>query len=368
MNRNAEIVKTSFIGIAVNVLLAGFKFVVGLVANSIAITLDAVNNLSDALSSVITIIGAKLASKRPDKQHPFGHGRVEYLSAAIIAVIVLYAGVTAMIESVKKIITPEIPDYSTVTLVIVAVAVAVKFLLGGFFIGKGKKIASESLIMSGKDARLDSLVSLATLVAALVFTIWGFGVEAYLGVLISLLMIRSGVDMLRETLSHILGERPDSKMALSVKEVVNSFPEVSGAYDLVLHNYGPDMLTGSVHIEVPENLKMAELDRLEREIAEAVLEKCNVFLTGISVYSKNTNDSEKLAMLNRIRRVVMDHDNIIQMHGFYVNFDKKELRFDIVVGFGAENREELYDHVVKDVQEMYPDYNLKVGFDADLSD
>ena len=169
VNRNAEIVKTSFIGIAVNVLLAGFKFTIGLIANSIAITLDAVNNLSDALSSVITIIGAKLASKRPDKQHPFGHGRAEYLSAAIIAVIVLYAGVTAMVESVKKIISPETPDYSTVTLVIVAVAVAVKFLLGGYFIRRGKKIASDSLIMSGKDARLDSLVSLATLVAALIF-------------------------------------------------------------------------------------------------------------------------------------------------------------------------------------------------------
>ncbi len=368
MNRNAEIVKTSFIGIAVNVLLAGFKFVIGLISNSIAITLDAVNNLSDALSSVITIIGAKLASKRPDKKHPFGHGRVEYLSAAIIAVIVLYAGITAMIESVKKIITPETPDYSAVTLIIVAVAVAVKFLLGGFFISKGKKIASDSLVMSGKDARLDSLVSLATLVAALVFTIWGFGVEAYLGVLISLLMIRSGVDMLRETLSHILGERPDTKMALAVKEVVNSFPEVSGAYDLVLHNYGPDMLTGSVHIEVPEDLKMTDLDRLEREISEAVLAKCNVFLTGISVYSKNESDSEKLAMLNRIRRVVMDHDNIIQMHGFYVNTEKKELRFDIVVGFGAPNREELYKHVVNDVHEIYPDYDLRVGFDADLSD
>ncbi len=368
MNRNTEIIKTSFVGIAVNVLLAGFKFVIGLISNSIAITLDAVNNLSDALSSVITITGAKLASKKPDKQHPFGHGRVEYLSAAIIAVIVLYAGVTSIIESVKKIITPETPDYSVVTLVIVGVAVIVKFFLGGFFIGRGKKIDSDSLIMSGKDARLDSLVSMATLVAALIFVFFGFGIEAYLGIVIALLMVRSGIEMLRETLSHILGERPDAKKAMEVKAVVNSFPEVGGAYDLVLHNYGPDMLTGSVHIEVPEDLKMTDLDRLEREIAEAVLAKCNVFLTGISVYSKNTSDAEKLAMLNAIRRVVMDHDNIVQMHGFYVNTEKKELRFDIVVGFSAPDREALYDHVVKDVQELYPDYDLRVGFDADLSD
>ncbi len=368
MNRNAEIIKTSFVGIMVNVLLAGFKMVIGLVANSIAITLDAINNLSDALSSVITIIGAKLAAKKPDKQHPFGHGRVEYISAAIIAVIVLYAGVTSIIESVKKIINPEVPDYSTVMLIIVGVAVAVKFLLGGWFIGRGKKIDSDSLIMSGKDARLDSLVSLATLVAALVFTFFGFSVEAYLGILIALLMVRSGIEMIRETLSHILGERPDAKKAMAVKAVVNSFPEVSGAYDLVLHNYGPDMLTGSVHIEVPDEMKVSELDKLEREITEAVLVQCNVVLTGISIYSKNTSDDELQSMLNKIRRVVMEHEHIIQMHGFYANPEKKEMRFDIVVGFEASDRDELYRHVVEDVQKMYPDYDLRVGFDADLSD
>ncbi len=368
MNRNSEIIKTSFIGIAVNVLLAGFKFVVGLISNSIAITLDAVNNLSDALSSVITIIGAKIAAKKPDKKHPFGHGRVEYLSAAVIAMIVLYAGLTSLIESIKKIITPEEPDYSTVTLIIVGVAVAVKFLLGGFFIGKGKKIDSDSLIMSGKDARLDSLVSLATLIAALVFTFFSFSVEAFLGVVIAGLMIRSGIEMIMETLSRILGERPDKSKALEVKSVVNSFPEVSGAYDLVLHNYGPDILTGSVHIEVPDHMNVSELDKLERKIADEVYVKCNVALTGISVYSKNTKDDELSAMLNRIRRIVMDHDNIIQMHGFYADPVKKEMRFDIVVGFEAEDRTALYNHVVNEIHELYPDYDLRVGFDADLSD
>ncbi len=368
MNRNAEIIKTSFIGIIVNVMLAGFKFVVGLISNSIAITLDAVNNLSDALSSVITIIGAKIAAKKPDKKHPFGHGRVEYLSAAVIAMIVLYAGLTSLIESIKKIITPEVPDYSTVTLIIVGVAVAVKFLLGGWFIGKGKKIDSDSLIMSGKDARLDSLVSLATLIAALIFTFFTFSVEAYLGIVIAGLMIRSGIEMIMETLSRILGERPDKSKALEVKAVVNSFSEVSGAYDLVLHNYGPDILTGSVHIEVPDRMNVSELDKLEREIADEVYTKCNVALTGISVYSKNTKDDELATMLNQIRRIVMDHENIIQMHGFYADQVKKEMRFDIVVGFEAEDRTALYNHVVNEVHENYPDYNLKVGFDADLSD
>ncbi len=173
VERGKVIIRTSIIGIIVNVLLAGFKFMVGLISGSIAIVLDAVNNLSDALSSVITIIGTKLAGKAPDKKHPYGYGRIEYLSAMIISIIVLYAGITSLVESIKTIFNPTKPDYSTTTLIIVAVAVVVKILLGQFFIRTGKKVRSESLVASGKDASFDSIISLATLVAALIFIFFG---------------------------------------------------------------------------------------------------------------------------------------------------------------------------------------------------
>ena len=184
MNRDKIIVRTSIIGILANAFLAAFKAVIGVITGSIAIMLDAVNNLSDALSSVITIIGTKLASKKPSKKHPFGHGRVEYLTAAVISIIVLYAGVTSLVESVKKIIRPETPSYTTVSLVIIAVAVVVKIVLGRYVKGVGEKVKSDSLIASGKDAMFDSIISASTLVAAVIFLLSGLSLEAWLGAVI----------------------------------------------------------------------------------------------------------------------------------------------------------------------------------------
>ena len=186
MTREKTIIRTSIIGIIANVFLAGFKAVIGLMTNSIAIVLDAVNNISDAGSSVITIIGTKLAGKAPDKKHPFGYGRIEYLSAMIISVIVLYAGVTSFVESVKQIIHPETPEYNTVSLVIVAVAVVVKIVLGRYVKSVGEKVNSSSLIDSGEDATLDSIISASTLVAAIIFMITGVSLEAWLGAVISI--------------------------------------------------------------------------------------------------------------------------------------------------------------------------------------
>ena len=206
LSRDRQIIRVSLVGIAANLLLAGFKVFVGLLSHSIAIILDAVNNLSDSASSVITIVGTKLAGRSPDKKHPFGYGRIEYLSAMSISLIVLYAGVTSFVESVKKIIHPETPDYNTLTLVIVAVAVVVKIVLGSYVKGQGEKLNSDSLVNSGEDAKLDSLISAATLAAALIFIFTKVSLEAWLGAIISVIIIKSGIEMLRDTLSKILGE------------------------------------------------------------------------------------------------------------------------------------------------------------------
>ena len=229
MNREKIIVRTGFIGILANVFLSGFKAVIGFVSGSIAITMDAVNNLSDALSSVITIISTKLANRRPDKKHPYGHGRIEYLSAMIV--IVLYAGITSLVESVKKIISPETPDYAPVALIIIAVAVVVKIVLGLYVRATGEKVNSDSLVASGKDALLDSVISASTLLAAAIFMIWHISLEAWLAAVISLIIIKAGVDMLREGVSSILGERAEGEVSKKIRNTVREFPEVLGVYD-----------------------------------------------------------------------------------------------------------------------------------------
>ncbi len=368
MSREKTIVRTSIIGIIANVFLAAFKAVIGLMTNSIAIILDAINNISDAGSSLITIIGTKLAGREPDKKHPFGYGRIEYLSAMIISVIVLYAGITSLVESVKQIVHPETPDYNTVSLIIVAVAVAVKILLGRYVKSVGVKVNSDSLINSGEDATLDSVISASTLVAAGIFLIFHISLEAWLGAVISLVIIKSGIEMLRDTISQILGEKNDPELARSIKKTVVSFPEVQGAYDLVLNNYGPDTWNGSIHIEVPDTYSADRLDQLIRDIQTAVYKQHQVILTAIGVYSMNTRDEEVIETQKKVREIVFSHQYVKQMHGFYLIKDQKAMRFDIVVSFDAEDRKAVYEDVLADVQKAFPDYTLQVAMDTDFAE
>ena len=325
-SREKTIIRTSIIGIIANVFLAAFKAVIGIMTHSIAIVLDAVNNISDAGSSLITIVGTKLAGKEPDKKHPFGYGRIEYLSAMIISVIVLYAGITSFVESVKQILHPETPEYNTISLIIVAVAVAVKVLLGRYVKSIGEKVNSDSLINSGEDATLDSVISASTLVAAGIFMIFHISLEAWLGAIISVVIIKSGIEMLQDTISKILGEQNDPELAREIKNTVTSFPDVQGAYDLVLNNYGPDAWNGSIHIEVPDTYTADQLDLLIRKIQMAVYKKHRVALTAIGVYSVNTKDAEVIEMKRRVREIVFAHPDVKQIHGFYLVKEEKTMR------------------------------------------
>lgn len=367
-SRDKVIIRTSIIGILANVFLASFKAVVGLTANSIAIVMDAVNNLADAASSVITIVGTKLAGKEADRKHPFGYGRIEYMSAMVISLLVLYAGITAFVESVKKIISPDTPDYSTAALVIVAVAVAVKIVLGRYVKSVGEKVNSDSLINSGEDAVLDSVISAATLAAAAIYLMFGVSLEAWLGATIALVIIRSGFEMLKDTLSKILGERADAQLARDIKQTIISYPEVSGAYDLIMHNYGPDSYNGSVHIEVPDTLSADDLDKLIRKISVDVYHKHDVILTAIGVYSINTKDPEAAAAREKVWHIVSENPYVLQMHGFYLDKKEKILRFDIVVSFDAKDRKQVYKEICEKVQKEYPEYTLQVTMDTDFSE
>lgn len=368
ISREKKIIRTSLIGIVANVFLAAFKAVIGLMTHSIAIVLDAVNNISDAGSSLITIIGTKLAGKEPDKKHPFGYGRIEYLSAMIISVIVLYAGVTSFVESVKQIIHPETPDYSIVSLIIIGVAVVVKIVLGRYVKAVGEKVHSDSLVNSGEDATLDSVISASTLVAAVIFMQFGVSIEAWLGAVISIVIIKAGIEMLRDTISQLLGERNDLELVKEIKKTVVSFPGVQGAYDLVLNNYGPDRWNGSIHIEVPDTYSADQLDQMIREIQIKVLNEHNVILTAIGVYSTNTKDEEVIQARSKVSKIVLSHEHVKQIHGFYLVKEKKAMRFDIVISFEAKDRKAVYNDVVAEVSKAFPGYELQIAMDTDYSE
>lgn len=367
VNRERVIVKTSIIGIATNILLAVFKAVIGIASNSIAVTLDAVNNISDAMSSVITIIGAKIGAKKPDKKHPHGYGRIEYLSSMIVAAIVLYAGITSVVESVKKIIQPEEADYATISLIIISVAIVIKLILGNYVKKQGEKVNSVALVASGSEASFDAILSASVLASAIIYIAWGISLEAYVGVLISIFIIKTGIEMMIETLNDIIGQRGDREMNAKIKDIFSREEEVRGTYDLNLFNYGPDKYYGSAHMELPDTMTVNEVDLLTRKIQLAVYQETGVIMTGIGVYSYNITDDEVGHIRNLIQKTVMSHDWALQLHGFYVDKIRKIISFDVVISFDI-GYEEAVQILYREVREIYPDYELQIVTDIDVMD
>ena len=367
-NREKVVIKTSIISILSNILLAGFKAFVGLLANSIAIISDAVNNLSDALSSIITIVGTKLAGKAPDKKHPYGYGRIEYMTSMIVSVIVLYAGITAFVESVKKIIHPEEVDYSTITLIIIIAGIIVKFFLGIYVKKKGKEVNSDSLVASGSDAFNDAILSISVLASAIIYMIFSISLEAYVGVLLSIFIIKAGLELIKESVDNILGVRVESSLAKSIKKEIAKEKDVQGAYDLVLNDYGPDKYIGSVHIEVPDTLTVADIDKLSRRITRTIMKEYGIMLHTVGVYSINTKDKKISEAKKEISKIVFSHKGILQMHGFYFDEKEKIISFDIIIDFKVKEREEVYKEIYNAIQKKYKGYDIDISLDIDFSD
>ena len=366
-NREKQITRTSIVGIIANIFLAGFKAAAGWIAGSLAIVLDAVNNLTDALSSIITIIGIKLAKRRPDKKHPFGHGRIEYFSAIIIAAIVLSAGVMSFVESAKKIIGAAVPDYSTVTLIIICVAIVTKLILGRFVKRQGVKYNSDALVASGSDASFDAILSATTLLGAIITLIWGISVDGIVGVIISVFIIKAGLEMLMRPVHRVIGARNDSEVTKGIRHLIKSIDGVEGVYDLFLHDYGPDYAIGSVHVEVPDTMTAKDIHVLTKKIQASVYSEYSVFLT-VGIYAVDTQDKELFDMRQTIERCALSHGGILNVHGIFILPEIKSVQFDIVVDFKVTDREELVRQITEEILKHYPEYHVRITLDTDYSD
>ena len=359
------------IGILANLGLVVVKAIVGFIAGSVAIIMDAVNNLSDALSSVITIVGTKLSQKKPDAKHPYGYGRIEYLTSLIISVIILIAGSTAIVESVLAIIDSitkgTLPTFEIWSVILIGIAVLVKFFLGLYFRHMGKKLNSEALKGSGIDALFDALLSFATLVSIVVAIIWKVNIEGYVGIIIGLFMIKSGIDVLKTSLSSIVGERTSKETAEAIKKFVCSNHEVKGAYDLIINNYGPERGIGSVHIEVDDDLTAKDIHPLTRKISAQVYQEFGIILT-IGIYATNSSDKAVNEIREAIRKEIFSHPTIKQMHGFYVDQETKTISFDVIVDFKDKNSSNLIKEIHDKLTGQFPDYHFYIVEDKDFSD
>ena len=366
--REKTIIKTAVIGIVANILLASFKALVGFASHSTAMVLDSVNNTTDAISSIVTIVGTKLANRKPDKKHPLGHGRIEYLSEMIVAALILYAGITALFRSFEKVLDPAEVDYSTAYLIVVSVAIAVKIILGLYVRRQGRKAKSDLLVSSGTDALFDAILSTAVLASAIVYLVSGINIEAFVSIIISIFIIKTGVEIIREAVDDMLGHRVESELTKKLKECVIAFPEVYGVYDIILHNYGPDIYLGSLHIEIDDTMTADKIDSLTREINTKAYDETGIILTAVGIYSRNTSDDELMKIRTQITKLVVDHDNVIQMHGFYIDEAKKRISMDVVIDFAEEDREALFEHIREDVKKAVPGYEVVMTLDSDISD
>ena len=362
IDRSGRIIRTSIIGIAANVLLAAFKATVGLLASSVAIVMDAVNNLSDALSSVITIIGAKLSTRPADRKHPYGHGRIEYFSAIIIAVIVLSAGITSLIESVKKIFHPTEPSYTTVTLVVIVVAIAVKIVLGLFVKRKGSQLKSDALIASGFDALFDAIITLATLVSAGIMLLWGVSLDGILGALISIVIIKAGIEMLASPVNELLGTSISADFARQIQKEVSDFDGVHGVFDLILHNYGPDVKIGSLHINVYDTMSAHEIHGLTRKITMQMIERHGIIMT-VGIYAIATGDNRHAELQSQVMQTLSAHKDIIQVHGFYYSEKEKYLSVDVVPDVAVHDDAAFVRQLISEIQPLAPGIQVDIIVD-----
>ena len=285
----------------------------------------------------------------------------------IVAALVLYAGITSLVESIKKIITPEAADYSAVSIIIISVAIVVKLILGTYVKKQGEKVNSGALAASGSDALFDAILSASVLASAIVYLVWKVSLEAYVGVVIAGFIIKAGLEMMIETLNDIIGKREDAETTKELKKIICEEEAVRGAYDVMIFNYGPDKNYGTVHIELPDTLNVDEVDRITRRIQVNVFHKTGIILTGIGVYSFNTSDDEAAKIRNSVQKAVMSHDWALQMHGFYADTDNKTMRFDVVLSFDID-RKEAMETLNSEVGAMYPDYDLMIVPDVDVTD
>jgi len=360
-DRNQAIIRTSAVGIAVNMLLVVFKAIVGFVAGSIAIVMDAVNNLSDVLSSVITIVGTRLSAKPADKEHPFGHGRIEYFSAILIAVLVLVAGISSLIESIRKIIHPAPPEYSTLSLIIITVAIAVKIVLGRYVKRRGNDLGSDALKASGADALFDAVVTTGTLFAALLMIFTHIDLDGIVGGLIACVVIKAGYEMLSTPVNQLLGTPVPEALKEKIIDEVLEEPDVNGVFDVILNYYGPSTIIGSLHVSVLDTTPLREVHLLTRHISDKLWQRHGIIVT-VGIYAINTNERDQQLRIAVLHEAI-NQPHVTLCHAFYVFEDKKLVTIDIIPDRTVTDDNKFQKAMTRHLEQTFPAYHFDVDID-----
>ena len=364
--RNRVIIKYSITGIVMNLMLAVFKIAAGVAAHAHAVMLDGVNSLSDMISSLLTLLSSCIAGRRGTKDHPLGYGRLEYISSLVVTMIIMYIGVITLIRTVKAIIHPhDPPHYSTLLIVIMIVSFVCKAAYGVIMRKRGRGLNSAAMIMTGTESLGDALISLSILAAIVIYRAAGVDVEHWLCIIIALMIIHTGVDMIRECVTKILGTRLSDEDRKRTAAIAAGFDEVLNVSNLMIHNYGEGCDVGSLDIEVDEDLTAAEISRLTRRIIRSAAEQ-GVTLTSVGISCTNTTDPEALGMWDDIIAVARKHEGVKRVHSLMVDREENVVSFAVVPDYSVKRRDESIQAFIRELGERYPETEFDIREEIDM--
>jgi len=364
-SREGIISVTSGLGIAVNILLAVIKVIIGAMASSIAIISEGANSAADALSALIALAGAKLARMHPDEKHPFGYGRIEYLVSLVISVMILVTGIEMAISSVKLIFEPQELNISFVSLAVVAISAVVKFFLGVYTIKMGKKADSSALVGVGTEGRNDSFASIITILSALIVLIFGVSVDAYAGILISLLIMKAGVELLKDTVGDILGRPGEEELASKLYKEIRATDIIVGAADMMLHNYGPESWSGSVNVEISHDKTVGDIYKVLHELQLRIMHEYNVTMV-FGVYAVDNDHAMVRELRKRIAEFVRAKQFVTSYHAVYVKEDDRQIYCDFIVEYALKDWDALRKEFTDYMAELYPDYSIVLTIETEF--
>lgn len=359
------------VGIVTNLMLFIIKLSVGLLSNSVSILADAFNNLSDAASSIITIIGFKMANKPADAEHPFGHGRIEYITAMIVSFMVMLVGIQFVKTSFQKIINPTPVTFELWPFILLLISIGFKFWLSKFNKSIGNKINSSTLKATATDAMGDVFTSTTVVISFLICNFTTLPIDGYIGIVVALAIVYSGFSLIKETLSPLLGEPPDPVLVSNITDMVMSYDNITGIHDLIVHNYGPGRIMASIHAEIPSNIDIMEIhhiiDTAEREISKEL----NIYLV-IHMDPICVDTDEIIEARNMVKDVLSKYEEVKSFHDFRVigEHDNKNLIFDIEVSptclANESSSSKLLASIEKDIKEKAPEYRCVITVDLAL--
>lgn len=359
------------IGIIINSLLFLIKFSIGTLVGSIAVSADAFNNLSDAASSIITIIGFKMANKPADAEHPFGHGRIEYLSALIVAFMVMLVGIQFIKSSIERILNPQPIVFESIPFILLIVSIGFKIWLSTFNKFLGNKINSSALKAAATDALGDVFTSSTVAISFLIAKFTSFPIDGYIGILVALAILYAGFSLVKETLNPLLGEAPDPELVNSICEMVLSYENITGVHDLIVHNYGPGRVIASIHAEIPSDVDIMEIhnviDKAEREVSKELDLHLVIHMDPICIITDEVQEA-----WDYVAKTLRKYPEIKSMHDFRVvgEGNIKNLIFDIVLSPSDKTSQTKIDIMVeeikKSIKEEHPQYNCVITIDYDF--